>query len=123
MTELWRDINGYEGLYQVSNYGRVRSISVRNQYGEKQRIKILKQHDNGRGYLKVSLSKNGKVKHSRVHRLVAEAFLFNPIGLLEINHINFNTYDNNVDNLEWISHEDNIKYSKNNGRYKNNRRW
>lgn len=123
MTELWRDIIGYEGLYQVSNYGRVRSISFRNQYCEKTRIKILNQHDNGRGYLRVALTKNAKVRHKRVHRLVAEVFLFNPAGLIEINHINFNTYDNNVDNLEWISHEDNVKYSKDNGRYKNNRRW
>lgn len=102
----WRDIEGYEGLYKVSEYGDVMSIG----YKEK---KLLKQHDNGRGYLEVRLCKNGKNKHHRVHRLVATAFCEGADYFPEVNHIDEDKTNNHYSNLEWCTREYNIGYSLN----------
>lgn len=99
MTEIWRDIVGYEG-YQVSNCGRVRSFKS----GEP---RILKPIDNGGSYLIVNLYRDGKGKIQLVHRLVAAAFIPNPESKSEINHINGIKNDNRAENLEWSTHSEN----------------
>lgn len=94
--EHWKDILGYEGLYQVSDLGRVKSLNYL--HTGKERVLAGK---NIRGYLVVGLSKNGKVKQCKVHRLVAEAFIPNPDGLPCVNHRDECRTSNMVSNLEW----------------------
>lgn len=108
MNEIWKDIIGYEGMYQVSNSGKVKSVDrmINNHFYKSQ---IIKPYDNGRGYYKIKLCKNGKIKHFYLHRLVAQAFLEDYSPLLEINHINHNKKDNNINNLELVSHLDNMR--------------
>lgn len=103
--EIWKDISGYECKYKISNYGRIKSLN----YGKTQKEKIRKTQLN-KGYAKVNLSKNGKVKHYLVHRLVAEAFIPNPNNLTEINHKDENKENNHVSNLEWCTHKYNMSY-------------
>lgn len=99
-NEIWKDIEDYEGLYQVSNFGRVKSLNY-NHTGKEQ---ILVQHLTGEhlNYKYVQLCKNGKVKHARVHILVAKAFIPNPNNYNQVHHKNKNTFDNTVPNLEWV---------------------
>ena len=104
--EIWKDIVGYEGLYQISNYGNVRSLN----YHRENRIHILKQIVDYTGYLFVCLSKNKKRKQFKIHRLVADAFLDNPNNLPCINHKDENKENNNVSNLEWCNHKYNNVY-------------
>lgn len=103
-NEIWKDIEGYEGLYQVSNYGQVRSL-------HHEKPIILKQHTNIKGYKKVGLSKDGKSKTVSVHRLVAKAFLPNPTDLPMVNHKDENPSNNIVDNLEWCDGSYNVTYA------------
>lgn len=112
--EIWKDIEGYEGLYQVSNMGRVRSLkrTVRNARGlYKKPERIMKPYDNGTGYLQIQLSKEGKSKNIYLHRLVAIAFCENLEGYKEINHIDENKLNNRADNLEWCSRSYNCTYN------------
>ena len=97
MKEIWKDIPGYETLYQVSNLGNIRSL---HNYGGK--YNILRQQIK-RGYYQVGLRKNGIRKWHQVHRLVAGAFLCNKDNLPQVNHKNENKLDNRVENLEWCS--------------------
>lgn len=99
--ETWKMIPGYEGLYMVSNKGRVKNFRTG---------RILRQHKTNCGYFGVTLSKNGKVKLFSVHRLVAMAFIPNPYNLPEVNHINEDKTDNRVENLEWCTPEYNRNY-------------
>ena len=99
--EEWRDIEGYEGLYQVSNEGRVRNVK---------RNKVRSFSDNGCGYYNVLLSKNGNKTPHYVHRLVAEAFIPNPNNLPEVNHKNEDKTLNTVENLEWCTSKYNMNY-------------
>lgn len=110
--EEWRDIEGYEGLYQVSNTGKVKSLNYRKTGKEK----ILKPYDNGYGYLKVKLCKDGKDTSCKVHRLVAQAFLENPDDLPEVNHKNEDKTDNRVENLEWCNRSYNVNHGTRNKR-------
>ena len=96
MSEMWRDIPGYEGLYQVSNYGNVRSMNYNKKLGN---IRELKQKLRDNGYLEVHLSKDSKRKYFLVHRLVAEAFLENPDNKPQVNHIDGDKSNNHVSNL------------------------
>ena len=105
MEEIWKDIKGYEGMYQVSNFGRVKSMNYRNT-GKEENLKSFYAC----GYLRVGLWKNEKSKWFYVHRLVAEAFLPNPDNLPEINHKSENKTQNNVDNLEWCNRKYNCNY-------------
>lgn len=101
--EEWKDITGYEGLYQVSNLGRVKSIG----YGK---IKLLNPGTVGNGYLMVILYKDGKHKTFLVHRLVALAFIPNTENLPQVNHKNEDKTDNRACNLEWCDAKYNNTY-------------
>ena len=96
MQEIWKDISGYEGLYQVSNLGNVRKLRFINNICDKDKIFNIKKHKQNRGYLKVILYKKGKYKNKLVHRLVAEAFLDNPNNYNNINHKDGNKENNNI---------------------------
>lgn len=110
MEEIWKDIEGYDGLYQVSNTGRVRSfIKWKDRISETPRI--LKQARQKTGYLFVGLSKDSNVKYERIHRLVAKAFLDNPENKPEVNHIDGDKTNNNLFNLEWATRSENGKHS------------
>ena len=102
MKEIWVDIKNYEGLYQVSNYGRVKSLNYRMTGREK----ILKAKIISTGHLQVDLYKNGVKKPYLVHRLVAIHFIQNPEGKSDVHHIDHNKANNNVDNLVWLTHEE-----------------
>ena len=112
-NEIWKDIPGYENLYQVSNLGRIKRLYKR--YGKcRKYIKyepyIINGSVNDKGYKCVILSINNKHKTYKVHRLVAEAFIPNPNNLLQVNHKDENKLNNNVDNLEWCDAKYNSNY-------------
>ena len=116
MEEIWKDIKGYEGLYQVSNLGNVRSLDIlincKGARGIDKHIRkgrILKKVINTKGYYYINLSKKSKIKNTRVHRLVAKAFIENPNNYKIINHIDGNKLNNRVDNLEWCTFSHNNK--------------
>ncbi len=100
--EIWKDIEGYKGLYQISNFGRVKSFY---------KFKILKSRPNGKGYLRVHLSNNFIVTDYYIHRLVAQAFILNPNNYHCINHIDGNKSNNHYKNLEWCSYSENNQHS------------
>lgn len=107
--EIWKDIPGYEGLYKVSSFGRVRSFAESNPINRRNRI--LKQYFDGKGnYLFVGLHRDGKVKLRNVHRLVAEVFIPNPDRLPQVNHKDECKTNNRVENLEWCSRSYNSRY-------------
>ena len=106
MEEIWKDIEGYEGLYQVSNLGDVRSLK----YAGGNKVKLLKQTTNKGGYKQVILHKDGKRKNYKVHRLVAMVFISNPNNYKEVNHKDENPSNNDVSNLEWCTSEYNKNY-------------
>ena len=112
MNEEWRDIKGYEGKYQVSNLGRVKSLArdTNNQYCKVD--KIIDSKPNKFGYLNVNLYKKGKGKSFKVHRLAAIHFIENPENLPEVNHKDEDKTNNRVDNLEWCSRQYNVEYSQ-----------
>lgn len=114
MEEIWKPILGYVGLYEVSNIGRIRSISHSvassvSKSGERKTTgRILRQFTSTSGYYKgVHLCKNNQVKTVNVHKVVAEAFCDNPEHYNCIDHINGNSFDNRADNLRWCSHKQN----------------
>lgn len=109
MIEIWKDIKGYEGLYQVSNFGRLRSLKKHNisKKKHKKNCKILKIGEHRQGYKTIMLSKDGKQKGYLVHRLVAEAFIRNEKSKPEVNHIDADKANNCVSNLEWVTAKEN----------------
>lgn len=122
MEEIWKDIKNYEGIYQVSNLGRVKSLErwIKRKDGYKNHIKesIRKNKIINSGYLVVGLHKNGVNTNLFLHRLVAEAFIDNPNNYPQVNHIDENKTNNCVNNLEWCD----AKYNNNYGEHKNNLR-
>lgn len=118
MNEIWKDIKNFEGYYQVSNLGRIKSLEriVKSRGNGTMVIKerILRPSLNGSGYPIVGLSKESESTSYIVHRLVAEAFIPNPDNLSDVNHINQDKTDNRVDNLNWMSHKDNLNYGSRN---------
>jgi hypothetical protein len=122
-NEEWKDIPGYEGFYQVSNRGRVRSVThtILMSNGALRTIfsRILVLHEGGRNkYLQAYLHKDGHVKNHLVHRLVAKMFIGEIKSGYEINHKNANVQDNNVENLEIVTHQENINHSIKNNLFK-----
>lgn len=108
MDEHWKDIQEYEGLYQVSNKGRVKSLN----YNHTGKEKIMKPKTIRKtGYLYIALHKHGKQEYTSVHRLVAEAFIPNPNNLPQVNHKDENKTNNRVDNLEWCTAKYNLEYN------------
>lgn len=112
MEEIWKDIKGYEGIYQVSNMGKIKSVEryMLNRWGngfKRWREKIKKQTLSKNGYYTVILSTNGNYKTYFTHRLVAEAFIPNPENKPCIDHINTDRTDNRVENLRWVTHKEN----------------
>lgn len=107
MREIWADIENYEGLYQASNFGNIKSLPNKNHKDEK----ILNPTINSSGYLKVELYKNRKAKDFYVHRLVASTFLPNPDNKPQINHRDGNKSNNSISNLEWVTASENQKHS------------
>ena len=108
MKEIWKDISGYEGVYQISNLGRVKSL--KNTKGNpKETIKkpMLKEN----GYLQVDLYKKTKKKKFYIHRLVAMAFIPNPDNLPEVDHVDTNRTNNTVENLRWVDKKRNMNNS------------
>lgn len=110
--EIWKDIAGYEGKYQVSNLGRVKSLNYKRSGKEE----IMEPYKVGGGYLQVHLCKNGERDKQYVHRLVAEAFLPNPENLPFVNHKDENPENNIVSNLEWCNAKYNTNYGTRNDR-------
>lgn len=112
--EIWKDINGFEGLYQVSDLGRVRSLDrvVERIDGKHVKLRgvVLSPSINNAGYLRVSLSRDRVIYEKQIHSIVAETFL-TKVDDFDVDHINFNKIDNRVENLRYISHIDNVRRS------------
>lgn len=114
--EVWKDVVGYEGYYQVSSLGRVKGVDriikakFINHETQKVNGKILKPFTNKHGYVRVSLTINQKVNKFSVHRLVAQAFIPNPENKPQVNHKDEKRDNNNVDNLEWVTVKENSNY-------------
>lgn len=108
MVEIWKDVKDYEGKYQVSNLGRVKSLIYKNNANNRiyKREKILKLFHDRNGYLRVDL-KMGKRKNAQVHRLVAIAFIDNTYNKPQVNHKDKNKENNKVENLEWVTNGEN----------------
>ena len=114
MTDIWKDIKGYEGIYQVSSIGQVRSVvrQVSNGHGMTEHPeRLLKPNTLAKGYYQVTLYKDNKRKSFQVHRLVAQAFVDNPNNMPQVNHINGNKQDNTFSNLEWCDNSENQKHA------------
>lgn len=112
-NELWKSVNNYNGIYEVSNLGNIRNAHTG---------RILKTSHSVGGYEQVVLCKNGKTTTHYVHRLVATAFIDNPNNLPCVNHKDENTGNNVLENLEWISYKDNANYGTKNERISNARK-
>lgn len=115
MKEEWKDIEGYEGLYQISNLGRVKSLErivpLKNGRKRVQYELIRKPKKAYKGYLQVDLWKNHKCSVKRINRLVAIAFIPNPENKPEVNHIDGNKENNRIDNLEWVTGKENMRHA------------
>ena len=114
MSETWKDIKDYEGLYRVSDLGRVRSvdrIEKCSTFTRKRKGVILKQMINRGGYCQVNLTKDGIGHTKEVHRLVASAFIPNPNNLPQVNHIDCDKTNNSINNLEWVTFDENTAHA------------
>jgi len=104
-NEIWVDIDGYDGKYQVSNFGRVKSFKYKNP-------RILKTYISGKGYIYIDLCKNSVYKKTGVHRLVAKAFISNPSNFPEVNHEDGEKTNNHVSNLNWKDGKGQMKHAR-----------
>lgn len=120
-TELFKEIEGYDGKYLIGSMGTVISTEFRNNITSKGRVKEMKPTDNGNGYKIVFLWDHGKRKRHYVHRLVADAFLPKPKDKNIINHKDMDKGNNAVNNLEWCTQAENVRYSSHNMRHPRSR--
>ena len=104
MIELWKPVLGYEGFYEISNLGQIKSLV-------KKQKKIIKNCENGAGYFVVTLCRNGKRRMASIHRLVAEAFIPNPKNLPQINHKDGVKTNNLIENIEWCTAKENMNHA------------
>ena len=109
--ELWKDIPGYEGKYQISDCGNVKSLSREHPCRKCNEERIMKPTIQRNGYLRVMLWKNGARTWYSVHRMVAEAFIPNPENKEQVNHKDGNKRNNNTTNLEWLTPQENVRHS------------
>lgn len=116
---MWKSIKGYEGMYEISKEGEVRSVPRTTHYKDGRigihKGRVLKQQNTKKGYLRVDLTKDGVRRSHQIHRLVAEAFIPNPEGKEQVNHRDGCKLNNAVSNLEWNSNEENILHANENG--------
>ena len=121
MKEIWKDIKGYEKIYQISNLGRVKRLSYWHKVGLKnvsityRTERILKQSCDSNGYKQVCLTKNSKKKSHSIHKIMAIVFIPNSENKKQVNHINGIKTDNNIENLEWCTYHENLKHAMKNG--------
>lgn len=119
MKEIWKDSVSMKGYFQVSNLGRIKSVDriVNSSFGATRKIKgrILDHRPMDGGYKRISIKINGKYKGFLIHRLVAEAFLTNHKNLPHINHKDGNRLNNHIDNLEWCTHQENMRHAVDSG--------
>lgn len=128
MLEIWADVNGYEGLYQVSNFGKVkklkRTMQTRNNKTLSYEEIILKPVANSKGYSRVTLiDRSGNKKKHFVHRLVATAFCLPKAGCNTVNHKDSNPLNNNASNLEWVTQSENIRHAVRSNRMNFSQEW
>lgn len=100
--ETWKDIKGYEGLYQISDVGNIKNVKSGL---------LMKQNQKRNGYMDIALFKDGKYKYPSVHRIVAASFVSNPLFKSEVNHIDGNKMNNSAANLEWVTRNENLKHA------------
>lgn len=105
-NEIWKDIFGYEGLYQASTFGRIKSLARSGTY-ERILIPVIDNH----GYYHITLSKNGIVQRFFIHQLIAKTFIPNSLNLPQVNHKDGNKQNNKAENLEWCTLQENITHS------------
>lgn len=115
MQEIWKDIVGYEGLYQISNFGNVKSLNYNHTHTSK--LLVPKRHHSG--YVMVTLCKNNIHKNKFIHILVANAFIENIENKPCVNHIDGDKHNNHVSNLEWVTHKQNTQHAIKTGLRKN----
>lgn len=122
MKEVWKDIPGYEGYYQASNLGRIKSLERKIEYSNQQdrimKEKIMKLNPTTRGYIRICLRKEGIAKNHFVHRLITSTFIGE--SNLQVNHIDGVKTNNNIDNLEYVTNQENIAHAVKIGLIKNN---
>lgn len=114
MNEIWKDISGYAGIYQISSLGRVKSLS-RISNNRTLSEKLLTPSLSNSGYAWICLSNNKDKKHFFIHRIIAQSFIPNPMNKMQVNHIDGVKTNNSIDNLEWVTNSENQKHA-----YKNN---
>lgn len=114
--EFWKPVKGFEGKYEINNWGECRSVARMRKGGYSSIAQVPEKYLKGKkdkdGYIQYALCADGKLKYFRAHRLVAEAFIPNPNNLPLINHINGNRDMNLVDNLEWVDYKENVCLNK-----------
>ena len=123
MQEIWKDIKDFEGMYQVSNLGRVRSIDRFDSMGRLHKGDIKAISDNGKGYKVVRMYKDNKSKFGYIHRLVATAFIENPDNKPEVHHIDSDRSNNKLENLQWVTSKENNNFPERIKSMKKNPNW
>lgn len=114
MRELWKPVVGYEGLYEVSNLGRVKSLPRKGTKGGL----LTPSYSNSKHYAHIPLTKNGELRTTSLHRVVASAFVPNPENKSQVNHINGDKTNNRADNLEWVTNKENVDHAMETGLWK-----
>lgn len=123
MQEIWKDIKYFEGMYQVSNFGRVRSVDRFDNMGRLRKGNIKVSRDNGHGYLAVQMYRDNKPKVRYVHRLVAQTFIDNPDNKPEVHHIDSDRSNNKLDNLQWVTSKENNNFPEHIKAMQSNESW